>query len=434
MSRVVPLPARTDVAALARSAVACASASALRLSGVDGVPDLDADRIAVAYSSERWFRMDGRPRAGFAPLSAFFPTMDGWVRTHANYPHHRAALLLGLGLSRDARRIDADAEDVDSDAETRQRVAARLATMSTAAAAAGVTAAGGLCVAVRPEDRSADDSWRRHPLVEIRRLGDAPARPLPAPTALAPLRGVRVLDLTRVIAGPVATRTLALLGADVLRIDPPRLGEPQNQHLDTGHGKGSALLDLSSPAGRSRGEELLSGADVIALGYRPAALAALGLSPEAIAARHPGVVVLQLTAWGEPDRRGFDSLVQADSGIAVLEGDDAAPGALPAQALDHSAGYLLASAAMDLLGRRSREGGSWLASTSLRRIAAELLGLPRTAEKAPLHPLADAAGHTQDFIVDGIRITTAAPAVSYSGGPTAFAAPRPWGRDEPAWA
>ena len=135
------------------------------------MPDLDADRIAVAYSSERWFRMDGRSRAGFAPLSAFFPTMDGWVRTHANYPHHRAALLLGLGLSRDARRIDADAEDVDSDAETRQRVAARLATMSTAAAAAGVTAAGGLCVAVRPEDRSADDSWHRHPLVEIRRLG-----------------------------------------------------------------------------------------------------------------------------------------------------------------------------------------------------------------------------------------------------------------------
>lgn len=423
MAAPVPLPARTDVAALAMRAVTRASAAAAALARADAGVTVNADRVAVAYTSERWLRVDGRAPVAFAPLSGFFPTSDAYVRTHANYPHHRAALLRALGMP-----------DISDDRAGRDALAAVLRTRSAHSAASAITAAGGLCVIVRAEAPRADAALRRAPLVEIERVGAGPVKLLPDPRVDAPLRGIRVLDLTRVIAGPVATRTLALLGAEVLRIDPPRLPELAHQHLDTGHGKRSALLDLSSPAGRSRGEELLSGADVIALGYRPAALAALGLSPEAIAARHPGVVVLQLTAWGEPDRRGFDSLVQADSGIAVLEGDDAAPGALPAQALDHSAGYLLASAAMDLLGRRSREGGSWLASTSLRRIAAELLGLPRTPEKTPLHPLADAVGHTQDFIVDGIRITTAAPAVSYPGGPTAFAAPRPWGRDEPAWA
>lgn len=419
MTVVAPLPARTDVAGLATMAVGTVTSAAMSLVGIPGVPQLDAHRIAVAYSSERWMRIDGEPQRAFAPLSGFFATRDGAVRTHANYPHHRDRLLRGWGLAQDA-----DAT----------RVAETLAALPTASVVAAVDAVGGLCVPVQPEDPAADATLRCTPLVEITRIGDAPRRPLPAPQASAPLRGVRVLDLTRVIAGPIATRTLALLGAEVLRLDPPALPEIAGQHLDTGHGKRSALLDVATPAGSARFDELLASADIVALGYRPDALARLGLAPAQLAERRPGVIVLSLSSWGDPHRRGFDSLVQAASGIALIEGTGGAPGVLPAQALDHSAGYLLAAAALDLLARRARAGGSWLARTSLRRVAAELLGLVRTADAEPAPMVSDATGHTQSFEVDGMSLVTTAPAIGYPGGPTQFAAPRPWGRDEPAWA
>jgi crotonobetainyl-CoA:carnitine CoA-transferase CaiB-like acyl-CoA transferase len=250
------------------------------------------------------------------------------------------------------------------------------------------------------------------------------------------MRGIRVLDLTRVIAGPVATRTFALLGAEVLRIDPPALQEPEWQHLEAGQGKRSALLDLGSPEGAARFESLLGGADVLALGYRPQALARLGLEPETLAARHPGLVIARLSAWGfsaeNADRRGFDSIVQAASGIAWIETRDGErPGALPAQALDHSAGYLLAAEVLALLERQSTEGGSWVAETSLRRVAAELLGRARSAEPEP--PASTVLPRLQTFDVGGARLTTVAPAITYPGGPTDYPPPRPWGRDLPQW-
>ncbi|WP_396658858.1 CoA transferase [Microbacterium sp.] len=418
-SRPVPLPARTDAAGLALGATAAASLAAAELAGARPVP-LNADAIAVAYSSEQWLRIDDVQPTAFAPLSGFFRARDRWVRTHGNYPHHAAVLRAVLGLGPDAGRDDTAAALLEHDA---------------AEVSARVTARGGLCVPVLPEDRKVDARLRQEPLLAVTPLGRSPARPLPAGPAEAPLRGIRVLDLTRVIAGPVGTRTLALLGAEVLRIDPPRLPEIGMQHLDTGHGKRSALLDLATTAGRTRFDALLATADVVALGYRAAALDGLGLSPAALAQRRPGIVVVRHSAWGDAQRRGFDSLVQAASGIARAESPDGElPGALPAQALDHTAGYLLATAAMTLLQRRAAEGGSWLAETSLRRIAAELLGRHRTQTPEPQASLPAPGAHTQSFDVDGVTVTTAAPAVAYAGGPTRFAAPRPWGRDEPEWA
>ena len=412
----VPLSARLSVGALAERAVADASRAAASLAGSTPGP-LDGDRIAVAFTSERWLRVGGERPTAFGELSAFFPTSDGWVRTHGTYPHHAAALRRGLSVPPDAGR---------------DAVAAALRGRTSADAAAAVTAEGGLCVPVAAES-PADGAAPGADAVAISRLADARPRPLPGGPVDAPLRGVRVLDLTRVIAGPVATRTLALLGADVLRIDPPRTPEISWQHLDTGHGKRSARVDLAAPAGRAVFGSLLETADVVVLGYRPAALERLGLSPEALAARRPGVIVARLTAWGSPDRRGFDSLVQAETGIAWVESPDGrTPGVLPAQALDHSAGYLLAAAILTLLARRAAEGGSWLAQTSLRRMAQELLAMPRRAEPGTAAP-PDDAGHLQTFDLDGLALTTSAPAIAYAGGPTAFAAPRPWGRDEPTW-
>lgn len=414
----VPLSSRLAVGSLASSAVTAASRAAAELAG-SSPADPDPDRIAVAYSSERWFRLDGTQPDAFAPLSGFFATADGWVRTHGNYPHHAAALRRALALT------DEDGKDA---------AAAAFSARSSVEVSIEVESLGGICVPVSPETPAADAALRETPLMREARLGDGPPAPLPAPAVDAPLRGIRVLDLTRVIAGPVGTRTLALFGADVLRIDSPRLPEISWQHLDTGHGKRSARLDLATPAGRTRFEELLATADVVALGYRPASLDALGLSAMALAVRRPGVIVVRHSAWGDADRRGFDSIVQAASGISWIESrDGAVPGALPAQALDHSAGYLLAAAAMRLLSRRAHEGGSWLADTSLRRVAAELLSLPRTAEPAPAAAVVDARGHTQTFEVGGRTVVTAAPAVTYAGAPLTYAAPRPWGEDEPVW-
>ena len=99
---------------------------------------------------------------------------------------------------------------------------------------------------------------------------------------------MRVLDLTRVIAGPVATRTLGLLGADVLRIDPPLPAESDDAHADTGFGKRSALLDLADAGDRALFEGLLAEADVVVTGYRPGALERYGLGAQELLERRPG--------------------------------------------------------------------------------------------------------------------------------------------------
>ncbi|MBM7504519.1 CoA transferase [Agromyces aurantiacus] len=427
----VPLPARLDVPALAVASVAAASLAAWAPQASAGSIRLDGDRIAAAFQSERVMRFDGVAPDVWAPLSGFRRARDGWVRTHGNYPHHAAALRRVLGLS--ATEV-ADPAFVD----------AAVAQWSADELAHEVTAAGGMCIAVAPEDPEADRRLADGPLVEVSRLGDGAGRRrtrASRPVSALPLAGVRVLDLTRVIAGPVATRSLALLGADVLRVDPPSPPEIAWQHLDTGPGKRSALLDLRAADDAARFNALLGSADVVVLGYRPGALARLGLDPRELAAQHPGLVVAQLSAWGfgpeVADGGGFDSLVQAASGIAMVEGGPDAPGALPAQALDHATGYLLTAAVAALLARREVEGGSWLARMSLRRTAAELLTMPRHVETTPAGGLDDDARNACSTDLAGPagvqRIPM--PAIASPEGPMGWsAAPHAWGSDAPSWA
>ena len=408
----IPLPSR-----LATGELAWASVDAVALASGRSPSDVDAARIATAYRSDRVLTIDGSAPPVWSPFSGFWRSADGWVRTHGNYPHHAAGLRAALSLSDDAGADDV--RDV-------------LARRTTTEAVTDITACGGLAVAVAPENPETDRKLRERPLLEITEFDTRmPSRlravsPDASPGAL-PLRGLRVLDLTRVIAGPVCTRTLALLGADVLRVDPPRLPEPEWQHLDTGHGKRSTVLDARS----NRLQELLAAADAVVLGYRPAALARLGLLPEVLAQRYPGLVIAQLSAWGTdaPDRAGFDSLVQAASGIALIEAiDGETPGTLPAQALDHSAGYLLAAAVIGLLGRRSPESGSRYVRTSLRRVAAELLGMPRRREPAPAAVI-DPHPHLARFDVGGRVVVTSRPVLT----DLEFEAPHAWGSDQPVW-
>ncbi len=266
----------------------------------------------------------------------------------------------------------------------------------------------------RPREWAASGPGRAaaaRPLIERHGAESAVVRPLP-PAGL-PAEGVRVLDLTRVIAGPVATRTLAFLGADVLRIDPPRLPELWDAHADTGFGKRSTALDLSDRHARRTFDELLATADVVVTGYRPGALDRYGLSAPELLERHPGLIVAQLSAWGFEGpwagRRGFDSLVQAASGIAALEASpEGRPGALPGQFLDHGTGYLIAAGVLRALTERHRAGdgrGRHL-RLALARTASWLLGLPGgpgSGRRARPWPLA-----RRDRLPDGTAAVRAA--------------------------
>ncbi|WP_228920908.1 CoA transferase [Streptomyces sp. DH20] len=423
------LPSRLPVREFAGACVGvCALAAAelaARRTGDGEVPAVRVDdgAVATAFVSERHLRTDGRAAESFAPLSRFWRTADGWVRTHANYPHHRARLLTALGVP----------EDPDA-------VAAVLARRSAREVEETVTAAGGLAVALRtPEEWAAHGqaaAVARLPLVERVRLDAAPAREFTAAGGdpLLPAAGLRVLDLTRVVAGPVATRTLALLGADVLRLDPPGLPELPDQHTDTGFGKRSALVDLVS--GREVFEELLARADVVVTGYRPGSLDRFGLSAEALAGRRPGVVVAQLSAWGATGpwaaRRGFDSLVQVATGIAHIEGEHGRPGALPAQALDHGTGYLLAAGVLRALSDQADAGGGRLVRVALARTAAEVrAGADGSAAHGGEVPATPWLAERNSPLG---RLRYALPPVAFEAGPRDWARPPgAWGADAARW-
>ncbi|MFJ2952824.1 CoA transferase [Streptomyces sp. NPDC087226] len=425
------LPVRRSArACVGACALAAAELAALRTGGGE-VPAVRVDdgAVATAFVSERHLLVDGRAPESFAPLSRFWRTADGWVRTHANYPHHRARLLAALGAP----------DDPEAVAEVLAR--ARAHEVEEA-----VYGAGGLAVALRTPSE-----WAAHPqgvavasrpLVERARLDSAPARVL-APVGrnpLSPAAGLRVLDLTRVIAGPVATRTLALLGADVLRLDAPGLPELEDQHADTGFGKRSALLDLAA-GGREVFEELLAAADVVVTGYRPGALERFGLSAEALAARRPGVVVAQLSAWGADGpwggRRGFDSLVQVGTGIAVVEGgldsasSSARPGVLPAQALDHGSGYLLAAGVLRAVGEQVSVGGSRVVRVALARTAGWLLAGSGDVGVRGDVPVGRWLAERDSPLG---RLRYALSPVVFEGGPRDWArAPGRWGADSARW-
>jgi hypothetical protein len=424
------LPSRLPVTALAQATVGAASAAAIELAALrdqrSPTARVDSRPVAVAFTSERHLRVDGQPRIAMDPLSRFWPTADGWVRLHGNYPHHRERLRWALGLSADGVELP----DVVA-RELAQRYALDVERM--------VTAYGGLAIAVREPEQ-----WRAHPqgvavsrraLLDLRALGEGEPARLPS-VPLLPASGVRVLDLTRVIAGPVGTRALALLGADVLRVDSPRLPEIPAQHLDTGPGKRSTLLDLDSRADRATFDELVARAHVVVAGYRPGALDRFGLHPAALLERRPGLVVATLSAWGTTGpwaaRRGFDSLVQAASGIARVEAAGGpTPGVLPAQALDHGTGYLIAAAILRALSRQLTHGGAWHAELSLAQTAARLLRHHRPGDAQPHDAAPDPMPWLREvetpfgcvrhalppFNVDGVPETWARPPVEWGSTP-----------------
>jgi crotonobetainyl-CoA:carnitine CoA-transferase CaiB-like acyl-CoA transferase len=329
--------------------------------------------VAASFASFSHLRVNGAAPVGFAPLSGFRRTADGWVRLHANYPHHERALLEVLEVTKPEAVDDALHERLSIEVENE------------------VTARGGLAVAVRsPEQWAASKPGRAlidEPWVRIQTSPTATPTRAVAASLLGGdggvLEGLRVLDLTRVIAGPSASRILGALGADVLRVDPPAIPELPEQYVDTGFSKRSAVADLNEPDTLRRLRSLLPTTDIFLTAYRGGSLARYGLDTASLRADYPGLAMVSLDAWGDrgpwAERRGFDSVVQAATGISHIygtgEGSQRRPGALPVQALDHATGLGMAAVAVALVSARVR-GLSGSAHLSLARTATELLQLP----------------------------------------------------------
>lgn len=389
------------------------------------------DLVAAGASlrSNTYVRVDGAaPPSPWDPLSGFYPTADRrHIQLHTNFPHHRDGVLRVLGV-----------------APTQEAVAAAIA-QRKALELEDALAEAGLCAAVVRSPRE----WERHPqgravaalpLLEIVKVGDSDPEPLPK--AQRPLAGVRCLDLTRVIAGPVCTRTLAEHGAEVLSIAASRLPNLPALQFDTGHGKRAADLDLERAGDVSRLRALAATADVFAQAYRPGALARRGFGPEELAALRPGIVCLSLSAYGNAgpwrERRGYDTLVQSASGIVTEHsrpGRRRAPRHLPCSALDYITGYLAAFGIVTALNWRALDGGSYHVRVSLAQTARFLQQMPRLrAVRRPDGIEPDASGLLADVDCGGGRVTYLRPVLQLSATPPHYAGgPATLGADPPVW-
>jgi crotonobetainyl-CoA:carnitine CoA-transferase CaiB-like acyl-CoA transferase len=363
---VLPTPFRVGVAGAATLAATGLAAAALweLRSGRRQPVSVDVRQATASLRSGHYMKLgDGEVSTRRNSVMGVYPTKDArWSYLHCNFPNHRAAALSVLGV-----------------AEDRDAVARAVLNWNALDLEEAIIAAKGAGGMVRTQAE-----WATHPqgaaiaalpLLEIVRIGDAPPQPLPE--GKRPLSGVRVLDLTRVLAGPTCARTLAEHGADVMKITAPHLPNLGYQEFDTGHGKLSAHLDLREQRDVDVLRGLVREADVFSQGYRPGTLGSRGLSPEELAALRPGLVYVSMCAFSHAgpwsSRRGFDTVVQTVSGITsrqaeVVPAKTPGPQFYPVSAIDYCTGYLMAFGAMVALTRRAQEGGSWLVRISLAQV------------------------------------------------------------------
>jgi hypothetical protein len=423
------LPSAYAVTDFASAAIAVAALSIAELvaRASSGVPGVAIDRRLSSF----WFGWSIRPvgwkmPSARDPITGDYRTSDGWIRLHTNAPHHREAAEQVLGRYADTVTM-----------------APAVATWAKRDLEAAIVEAGGCAAEMRSCGEWADHPQGRavatEPLAHIAAT-DRGAPPAWRSAPFRPLADIRVLDLTRVLAGPVATRFLAGYGADVLRIDPPGWDEP-GVIPEVTLGKRCARLNLEDNIERERFEVLLSQADVLVHGYRPGALDRLGYDPATRRSISPGLIDISLSAygWSGPwaTRRGFDSLVQMSAGIAETgmhwrHSDKPVP--LPVQALDHATGYFMAATAIRALTRRLNDGVGTQARLSLARTAklltdhadGDLSSLLRPAASADLSPTVE---HT--YWGDAQRV---APPAAVAGAPMYWERPAQMlGSAVPAW-
>jgi crotonobetainyl-CoA:carnitine CoA-transferase CaiB-like acyl-CoA transferase len=370
---ILPTPFRIGVAGaatLAATGLAVADLWEQRTGRRQSVA-VDVRQATASLRSAHYLKVgDGHVSAGRNPIMGVYPTKDGgWSYIHANFPNHRAVALKVLGCE-----------------ENRESVTRAVATWNALDLEEAIIANKGAGGMVRSRAEWADHPQAAAiaalPLMEIIRIGDSAPEPLPPGNR--PLSGIRVVDVTRVLAGPTCARTLAEHGADVLKISAAHLPNLGYQEFDTGHGKLSTHLDLREQQNVDTLRDLVRQADVFSQGYRPGTLGARGLSPEELTEIRPGLVYVSLCAFGHTgpwaSRRGFDTVVQTVSGITarqaeVVPGKTPGPQFYPVSAIDYCTGYLMATGTMIALQRRAEQGGSWLVRISLAQVGKWIVDL-----------------------------------------------------------
>jgi len=426
--------AETSAAALAATGLAVSDLWQLRTGRRQDVA-VDRRQATASLRSGHYMKLNGAPVSTERnAVMGVYPAKNGrWSYLHCNFPNHRAAALGVLGVPEDREAV--------------REAVAKWDALELEEAIIAAKGAGGMVRTM--------DEWAKHPqaaaiaslpLMEIVKIGGSPPEKLP--DGDRPLSGIRVLDLTRVLAGPTCARTLAEHGADVLKISAAHLPNLGYQEYDTGHGKLSAHLDLREPEDVETLRGLVRDADVFSQGYRPGTLGTRGFSPEALANVRPGIVFVSLCAFSHvgpwASRRGFDTVVQTVSGITARQGElfpGAAPGPqfYPVSAIDYLTGYLMAFGAMVALARRVREGGSWLVRISLAQTGRWLVG----RGEVPKSDLKDVPKEFTSAELERWSVTTdtpvgrlrhLGPVVRLSETPPRWARPSvPLGYHEPVW-
>ncbi len=423
------LPSAFDVTGLVKDStsaalLAVAELSALRSATAQPSVKLDVHHACAAFGRERHLSTQGWDLPPtWDPIAGDYETTDGWIRLHTNYGHHRRAVCDVLGV---------EAE--------REAVARAVGEWGALALEEAVVANNGAAAALRTES-----DWKNSPLGRavameplVARIASSSVRSLRLGDGPLPLSGIRVLDLTRVIAGPIATRFLAGYGAEVLRIDPPAFEEVPLVLPIVTAGKRCTFLDLRSLDDKKRLVDLIGSAHVIVASLRGGALDNLGFGVQTLWDINPGLVVVRNSAYGWSElakgRRGFDSLVQMSTGIAetgrLRSGADR-PTPLPVQALDYGTGYLMAAAAIRGVTERLQSGLGSESKVSLARTARWLTDRERPASFAP--PF-DPSDHLEPATTEWGSITRVRALEGIAGiTPTFGIDPGPLGRHAPEW-
>ena len=424
------LAARFPIGEAAAAAIgAAASASALLWRDRTGQAQdvrVDVRRAAATLVGHTLQRLEPEPLAARPPnpLVGLYECRDGrWIHLHGSFPK----------LSAGTVRVLRCAPEADA-------VAGAVATWDAFALEAALADAGTCGAVVRTAAE-----WERTPQgdavallgrVRVDRVADSP--PEPAGDGRRPLGGVRVLDLTRVLAGPVHGRLLAEHGADVLLVNAPHLPNVPAFVLETSHGKRSTFLDLERADEAARLRELAAGADVFVQGYRSGSLDRRGLGTEELVAAWPGLIVVPINCYGDAgpwrERPGWEQLAQSSTGLAAAQGAPGPPRLMPAAACDYTTGYLAALGTLAALWRRTKEGGSYHVRASLCQTGSWLARLGPTCDPDAAAGLGDLTAWMQETDTALGRLRHLGPVAEMSATPPRWARPSPpLGADPPEW-